>query len=78
MKGVILLSIGSPVYARWAHNMAITVRVMSPNLPIHVVTDGNFPFEPEHANIVDKVIKMDESDYLKDGKLYRAKAKLSL
>lgn len=78
MKGVILLSIGSPVYARWAHNMAITVRVMSPNLPIHVVTDGNFPFEPEHANIVDKVIKMDESDYLKDGKLYPAKAKLSL
>lgn len=78
MRGIVLLSIGNPTYALWAHNMAVTCRVMSPDLPIHVVTDGNFPFEPYHANIVDKVIHLDRNDYLNDGRLYPAKAKLSL
>lgn len=78
MRGVVLLSVGNPTYALWAHNMAVTVRVMSPDLPIHVVTDGNFPFEPYHADIVDKVIQMDSKDYMNGGRLYPAKAKLSL
>ena len=78
MRGIILLAVGNSVYARWAHNMAVTCRVMSPNLPIHVVTDGVFPFEPEHSDIVDKVIQLDQKDYLEDGRLFPAKAKLSL
>jgi len=78
MKGVLLLSIGHPSYARWAHNMAVSLRAMSPGLCIHVLTDGNFPAEPIHGEIVDKIIKIAETDCRKDGKLYPALAKLSM
>ena len=77
-RGILLISIGNDAYARWCHNMAVSIRAVSPTLPIHVLTDGNFPSEPFHANVVDKVIKMDLNDCYLDGKLYPAKAKLSM
>ena len=79
MKGVVLLSVGHSDYAKWAHNMAVTCRVMSPNLPITVITDGNYPFEDFHKDAVDDVIVMDSRDFLdRNGKLFPAKAKLSV
>lgn len=78
MKGIILLSIGHPSYAKWCHNMAVSIRVNSPDIPIHVVTDGNFPAESWHS-CVDKITKMEYSDcHEPDGKIFPAKAKLSL
>ena len=59
--------------------MAVTCRVMSPNLPITVITDGNYPFEDFHKDAVDDVIVMDSRDFLdRNGKLFPAKAKLSV
>ena len=79
MKGIVLLSVGHSDYAKWAHNMAVTCRVMSPNLPITVITDGNYPFEDFHKDAVDDVIVMDSRDFLdRNGKLFPAKAKLSV
>jgi hypothetical protein len=52
---------------------------MSPNLPITVITDGNYPFEDFHKDAVDDVIVMDSRDFLdRNGKLFPAKAKLSV
>jgi hypothetical protein len=77
-RGILLISIGHTSYARWAHNMAVSIRAVSPTLPIHVLTDGNFPDEPFHTEVVDRVIKMDRDDCYLDGKLYPARAKLSM
>lgn len=75
MDGVLLISIGHQSYARWAKNMAISIRAYSPDVPIHVLTDGNFTY----GEFVDKIIQMDRSDYTTEtGKLFPAKAKLSM
>lgn len=78
MRGVLLISVGNDAYARWAHNMAVTIRCVSPDVPIHVLTDGNFPSEEWHLQAVDKVIQMDRKDTHLNDKLYPAKAKLSM
>ncbi len=76
MDGVLLLSIGHPSYARWTENMIVSLRAYSSNVPIHVLTDGNYINE---NGLADKVIKLDYSDYTTDsGKLFPAKAKLSI
>lgn len=78
MKGILLLSIGNPCYARYTHNMAVSIRANS-ELPIHIVTDGNYPAEEFHRDIADKTIQIDYSDcHDNNGKLYPAKAKLSI
>jgi len=75
MRGIILLSIGHPTYALWAHNMIVSIRANS-KLPIHLVTN-NYPQKDWHT-LPDKLTEINTEDLMESGKISPAKAKLSL
>ena len=39
-KGIVLISFGSSTYAKYAYNMAYSLKYYCQNLPIYLFTDG--------------------------------------
>ena len=82
MRGVILLCVADndhKYYGDWAHNMALSIKAHSPNLPIQVITDGTaLERLPSEFNPYDIVTIIDYDDWHNDSKVSIAKAKLNI
>lgn len=75
-KGAYILALGNPAYARWAVNLAASVRVYSPSLHITLLT--NLEKIPD-SEVYDKIVKVNDDHYTdKKGMFQPGKAKLYL
>jgi hypothetical protein len=75
-RGVLLISIGKPAYARFAYNMAVSIKSTSPDIAIQLATDGNT--NSIDTSIFDHVTNIPESICKLNGKTYPALTKLSM
>jgi len=78
--GIVLLAIGLPDYGKLALNMAISIRHFSGDLPIQLIHDSTSisGIKDNLPSIFDVITEIDEKDCRLNGKVYPAKAKLSL
>lgn len=75
-RGVILVAVGHPFYGNYAHNLAMSIKAVTPDVPVVCLTDGE---GTRHLNnpVFDSLIQIDKAhiktngldDYLK-AKLY--------
>lgn len=80
-RGIILLSLGSPYYARMAANLAYSLKATCPEIPIHLVTNNSIILNepsPEDLKYFDTIAYADKSIYEKDGKCEYFRAKTCL
>jgi hypothetical protein len=78
--GVLILALGSRIYAEKAFNLALSIRATTSNLNITLVHSNNISeLSPEQKFVFNKLIECDEAFYtLDDGSKSYIKAKLYL
>jgi len=78
-QGILLIAVGSGIYARWAVNQAISVKFHNPDLPITLATDANVDsyLKPKERALFD-VVTIVKPEHLHDaaGKFAPGKLKL--
>lgn len=74
MKGILLIALGHRNYFEMAKNLAASIKVHEPNLPICIVTDGS-PL-PIDRQLFDEIEIADPSLFTTDGKTDYIKTKL--
>jgi hypothetical protein len=81
-KGISILAFGNEGYMLWAVNLACTIRLYSPGLPIQLIASEQIinSIKANHfESVFDYFTLMPEEDFTdKEGKLFPAKAKLKL
>lgn len=89
MRGIVLLAVENPVYAKFAFNMALSIKHHSPEIPIQLIADsraleGLMAWQ-EQPKYFDYITKVDEdfshapdSEYNNKNRFTPAKAKLSI
>lgn len=89
MRGVVLLAVENPVYAKFAFNMALSIKHHSPNIPIQLIADHNalnglmaWQEQPEFFDYITKVdesfSRAPDSEYNSKSRFTPAKAKMSI
>lgn len=79
MRGIVLIAVGSDGYAKWAINMAASIKYYSPDLPIQVITSKDLFVELHASKLFDIVTVVEEQTYRSEtGALFPAKLKIKL
>ena len=76
MIGVTLLALGRP-YGYWAYNMAMSLRVHCPNMPIQLIHDQD-AISDINTDLFDEKTAIKDEDCRTNGKINPSLAKLSL
>lgn len=77
-KGIVLVAFGKKGYGYAAWNMAQSIKVHSPNLPIHLVTTKDIISKLVHTGYFDSISYLKDSDYKTKGRIDAGKAKTHL
>lgn len=76
-KGVLLMAFGNPEYIFMAAQMALSIKVNSPELPIQLVHDDNVNYLPtDYRNLFDWYTKLDMADVYRNATFEPGYAKL--
>jgi len=80
MKGILLLALGHPNWGRWAVNLAMSLKYASPDIKISIAYAGNGINQVQGfgKGLFDKILKVPEKYYMKEGRVEYLKAKLAL
>lgn len=79
MRGIVLIAVGSDGYAKWAINMAASIKFYSPDLYIQIITSKDLFAQLHACGLFDIITVIEESAYRSEtGALFPAKLKTKL